>query len=122
MAEHVAILLKRYVKLILEGRKTIESRLTRTTRAPYRAIGPGDRIYFKCSSGPYMATAIADRVTFHADLTPAKIERLKTRYNAAVCGDDQYWQFKSNSRYATFVHLREVQPVDTGPALAPAAT
>lgn len=119
MATHVAILLRRYIRLILEGRKTIESRLTRTPRVPFRAIKPGDRIYFKCSGGPYMASAVAGEVTFHDDLTPAKVEELRQRYNHAVCGDDEYWQWKSDSRYATFIALREVKPSREGPPLPP---
>lgn len=117
MAEHVAILYKRYIDLILQGEKTVESRLTRTPRAPFRAIAPGDRIYFKASSGPFMATAIADSVDFHEALTPVKINRLKHQYNDAVCGDDDYWNAKLTSRYATFVTLRDVEPLTTGPAM-----
>ncbi len=119
MSIHVAILLKRYIRLILEGRKTIESRLTRTARAPYRAIEPGERIYFKASSGPYMATAVADKVVCYDRLTPVDVEKFRNRFNDRVCGDADYWQWKRDSRYATFVLLREVQAMDVGPRMAP---
>lgn len=119
MATHVAILMKRYVDLIVQGRKTVESRLTKMRRAPFGAIEPNDRIYFRCSSGPYMATAIAGKVSSHDRLTPAKIATLRRKYNRAVCGDDAYWQWKRDSRYATFIELLDVEPTDTGPQLPP---
>lgn len=121
MSVHVAILLRRYIQLILAGRKTVESRLTRTPRPPYRAIRPGDRVYFKASSGPYMATAIVGGVEFHQNLTPNQVSALRKRLNHAVCGDAQFWQWKRDSRYATFVTLRDAQPTDVGPKMSPSS-
>ena len=119
MSVHVAILLRPYIRLILSGRKTIESRLTRTSRAPYRAIEPGERIFFKASSGPYMATAVADAIEFHDKLTPGKVHDLRRRLNDRVCGDGRFWRFKRDSRYATFITLRDVEPTDAGPKMPP---
>lgn len=119
MARHVAILLKRYIELILQGSKTIESRLTRTACAPYRRIEPGDRIYFKESSGPYRAMAVAGEVLFHEGLTPVAVEALRRRHNEAIRGDEGYWARKRHSRYATLIALRDVRAVATGPAIAP---
>ena len=121
MAVHVAILMKRYIDLILQGHKTVESRLTKTPRAPFGVIEPNDRIYFKCSAGPYMATAVAGDVESCKDLTPDKVSALCRKHNQAVCGDDQYWQAKRESRYATFMQLRDVEPIDFGPPLAPSS-
>jgi ASC-1-like (ASCH) protein len=119
MAVHVAILMRQYIRLILDGTKTVESRLTRTSRAPFRRVSPGDVIYFRQSCGPYLAQAIAGEVTFHEDLKPADIEALKSRWNAMVCGDDAYWAMKKDSRYATFIRLKQVTPTDHGPAMPP---
>ncbi len=119
MAAHVAILKTRYIRLILSGRKTVESRLTRTARPPFQAIEPGERIFFKASSGPYMATAVADKIYFQDQLTPAEVDRLKTHFNSCVCGEDEYWQLKRDSRYATFILLRDVQATRVGPRMEP---
>jgi nicotinate-nucleotide pyrophosphorylase (carboxylating) len=119
MAQHVAILYKHYIELILAGRKTVESRLTKGALVPHRAVEPGDRIWFKVSSGPFMATAIAGDVRFHDGLTPAKVAKLKREHNAAVCGDDAYWQRKGDARFATFIELRDVEAIDAGPLFEP---
>ena len=115
MPIHVAILKRPYIRLILEGKKIVESRLTRTAQPPYRAIESGERIFIKASSGPFMATAIAGKIEQHEGLEPSDILRLRLRHNLAVCGDDSYWELKQSSRYAVFVSLTQVQPIEVGP-------
>ncbi len=119
MATHVAILLPRYLDLILTGEKTVESRMTITRHPPYRRIKTGERIYFKESSGPYRATAVAGKVDFFDNLTPTQMMALRKRFDAKVCGDNAYWNAKSRSRYATFIELRDVKACDDGPDLRP---
>jgi hypothetical protein len=70
---HIAVLIQPYLDFILQGKKTVESRLTMQARDPFDNIEKGERIYFKQSSGPYRATAIADQVLFEDNLTPRRI-------------------------------------------------
>lgn len=119
MAIHVAILKRPYLELILRGRKTIESRLTTTAQPPFGRIAAGERLFFKVSAGPFMATALAGRVEQFSDLNVSRMHALYRQFNAGVCGEAAYWQFKKHSRYAVFVHLREVQPIDVGPTYEP---
>ncbi len=119
MPVHVAILHRQYLQLILSGRKVIESRLTVRPIVPYRAIAPGDCVYFKASSGPYMAKAKVERVLFFDNLNPQKIAQLQKQYNAHIGGDDAYWHYKRFSRYASLIWLTEVTATNTGPNLPP---
>ncbi len=121
MPIHVAILRPPYPQLILDGRKTIESRLTKTDLVPYNAIRPGERIFIKQTSGPFVAMAIAGEVHFFDRLTPAKVAELKARFNHQVCGDDAFWQWKRDSNFATFIELTKVQPIDRGPRMKPSS-
>lgn len=116
MSIHIAILKRPYAKRILAGQKTVESRLTRTVQPPLRSIETGERIFIKASSGPFMATALAGLIEQHEGLEPHDIDRLRRRHNKAVYGDDEYWELKKHSRYAVFVHLEQVEPIDVGPA------
>lgn len=116
---HVAVLLKPYLDLILQGRKTVECRLTRQARDPYDRIEPGERIYFKQSAGPYGATALAEHVIFEDGLTSRRINEIRRDYNELICGDPGYWNYKRDSRFCTLIWLANVIPVDTGPAIRP---
>ncbi len=111
--------MKQYLQLVLAGEKTVECRLTLQARAPFDAIEPGERIYFKQSAGPYRATAIADEILYESELTPKRVRGLQRDYNDLILGDDGFWQLKRNSRFATLIWLREMREIDTGPAIRP---
>lgn len=112
---HVAILKPGYINAILDGRKTIESRLTKTMQPPHGKVEPGERLFLKASGGPFMATAIADKVHSFDDLEPKDLKRLRRRYNNQICGDDAYWELKHDSRFATLIELKDVEPIEVGP-------
>jgi len=119
MPIHVAILKKQYANLILSGQKTIESRLTVRPIAPFNTINPGERIFFKVSSGPFVATAVAEKVVCHENLTPALIRQLQVKCNKHIRGPAEYWNKKANCKYATIIHLRDVCPTPMGPPFPP---
>ncbi|MEM1446217.1 MAG: ASCH domain-containing protein [Planctomycetota bacterium] len=118
MSIHVAILQKPYLDAVLEGRKTIESRLTKTKREPFEAITTGERLFLKQSGGPFRATALATRVEPFANLTPPDVEWLRQKYQASVGGDDAYWAEKAGSRFAVFVTLGSIEAISVGPNYA----
>jgi len=120
MAVHVAIVSPPYDRLILEGRKRIESRFTQTARPPFGAIKPGDRLYFKRSGGRFFARAEADRVLMADRLTAERVDALVERYNDRICGAADYWRSRRGKvRYATLIWLRGVRPASVGPAYRP---
>ncbi|MEX0655869.1 MAG: hypothetical protein WD534_01680 [Phycisphaeraceae bacterium] len=121
MACHVAILRRPYVQAVLAGRKTVESRLSRTAVEPYGCVTEGERIFIKASGGPFMATAVAGRVASFENLRPSDVATLRDHFNARVCGDDDYWRTKRDARYATFVELRAVEACAVGPGYAKSA-
>lgn len=108
-----------YVDLILQGKKTVESRLTMQARDPFDNVEPGERIYFKQSSGPYRATAIAGHVLFEDNLTPRRIKEIEREYNHLIRGEESFWNWKRHSKFCTLIWLREVRPLEVGPAIRP---
>ncbi|MGB1124167.1 MAG: ASCH domain-containing protein [Phycisphaeraceae bacterium] len=112
---HVAILKPGYIQAVLAGRKTIESRLTRTKQPPYGKVMPGERLYLKASGGPFMATAIAGKVRSFADMSPEDVLKLRKRYGKAIDGDDAYWDMKRDSKYATLIELKNTEQITLGP-------
>lgn len=111
---HLVILRKEYVRAILDGRKTIESRFTRNRRAYWRKILHGDRLFIKQSSGPVCATAEVMKVRYYEGLTPEKIERLKCQHNRQILGADDYWQNKTDRPYGVLVwmdNIKSIKPI-----------
>jgi len=108
---HLAILKRPYLNAILAGQKQIESRFTRTKRSPFGQIKVGDKIFFKESSGPVRARAIAAAVKTLENLTPNKIANLKQQYNHQIRGSDEYWQSKANCKFGVLVWLKDAKPI-----------
>jgi ASC-1-like (ASCH) protein len=116
---HVAVLLKPYLDLILQGKKTVECRLTKDARDPFENVEAGERIYFKLSAGPFVATAIVEHVMFESSLTPTRVSEIRRDYNDLICGDATYWTWKRTARYCTLIWLKDVAPIDNGPKIRP---
>jgi ASC-1-like (ASCH) protein len=109
---HLVILKKPYIDAILEGRKTVESRLTMTRRAYWRRILYGDRLFLKQSSGPVVATATVTKVRYYENLTEKQIGQIKSRYNQHISADDGYWRSRSRCRWGALVWLGDVKCIE----------
>lgn len=108
---HLVILKKQYLDKILEGSKTIESRIMKAKCPPFDCVSAGDILFFKESAGMVVAKAQAAAVKQFSELTPEAVAKLKTEYNDRICGDDDYWQLKADSEYATLVKLKNVETI-----------
>ncbi len=109
---HLVILKKPYLDAILDGRKRIESRLTKTRRHAFGRVLPGDKLFLKLSSGPVCATATVATVKNFASLTPAQITEIKQRHNHDIRGSEEYWRSKMNCKFGLLVWLTDVQPIE----------
>jgi len=111
---HLVILKKPYLDAILAGRKTVESRLLKTRRAPVGCVQAGDRLFLKLSCGPVCGVAIAQKVLNFSEVSPEKISRLSERYNKYILAGQQYWRDRASCKYAVLVWLvgvRAISPV-----------
>jgi len=109
---HLVILKKPYLDAILEGRKKIESRFTKTKRHAFGRVFPGDTLFLKISSGPVCARATVTAVKNFENLTPGQIIKIKQRYNHYIKGSDEYWQSKMDCRYGFLVWLTDVRTIE----------
>lgn len=109
---HLVILKKPYLDAIIDGTKTVESRLTKGKIQPFGCIEPGDKLFFKQTSGPVRATAIAAAVKSFENLTPAKIAELKDKYNRYILGNDEYWELKSDCPFCVLTRIESVKLID----------
>ena len=116
---HVAVIQRTYADALLTGEKSIESRLSRNRCAPFGKINPGDRIYFKQSSGPYRLRAHVQAIESFSELTPVQIRRIRKTYNGQIGAPPHYWKRKRTARYATLIWLTNIKSITTGPDIPP---
>jgi len=115
MKYHLVILKKRYLQAILDGRKDIESRFSRTRLAVFEQVQPGDRLFLKVSSGPVCGLATAAAVESFDQLAPEQLLALKRRYNHRILGSETYWRSKLTCRFGLLVWLADIRRIEPVP-------
>lgn len=111
MQHHLAILLPRYLELVLSGRKTVECRLGQRSIPPHGFVDPDDIIWLKQSSGPIHGVAQAGRIRSYQGLDAATVQRLRRDYGQAICAEPRFWRAHRHARYATLIWLEDVKPL-----------
>ena len=104
---HLAVLVEPYLSLILEGKKTIESRFSVNRHAPFEQVEKGDIIILKKSSGPVVGICkVADAWFYRLD--PATWPEIES-YAAALCMDDSlFWKEKRGASYASLMRIEGI--------------
>jgi hypothetical protein len=111
---HLAVLAEPYLTFVLDGRKTIESRFTRTRCAPFDQIRQGDIILLKQVGGPVCGLALAKQTWFF-DLHRQPIGIIREQYGEPICADDAFWEQKRDAAYATLIELAEPVSIEAMP-------
>lgn len=111
---HLAVFSRPFLSLILDGRKTIESRFSRIRCAPFDDVRDQDIILLKEVAGPICGIALAKHAWFY-DLAYEPLARIRERYGAAICGDEEFWQSRRDASYATLIELAEPVSISAVP-------
>ena len=111
MPDHLAVLKPLYLRLILEGAKTIECRLTRTPKPPFKVLTKGEQIYLKESSGPVLAVGRAGKVIYRRINSPENLAKIRREYGREIMAQEDFWQSKGDSRYCSLIVLEQVRPL-----------
>lgn len=110
---HLAVLVEPFLKYLLCGRKTVESRFGKKKSAPYEQVAPGDVVLLKRTGGPVVGMLRVDRAEFLVLDEAKKWHHVRALANA-LCADDAFWDERKEKHYATLLHVaavRTIQPV-----------
>ena len=113
-ALHLAILVNPYLRLLLGGQKTIESRFSITRRAPYQQIQNGDVVLLKHSGGPITGIGLVAETMFY-QLTPEVLQEIREQFaNELAISDPSFWVDHKTASFATLLrlsHIRTLTPI-----------
>lgn len=111
-AIHLAVVNEPYLRFILQGPKTIESRFVMHRTAPYRQVSPGDIVLMKRAGQAVQAYFIAGEAMDY-ESTPEILGRLRETYSEAICADADFWRVRADKRYITLISIRTVGRMQT---------
>ncbi|XVJ66918.1 MAG: hypothetical protein HEQ40_12395 [Lacibacter sp.] len=112
---HLAIFSEPILTKLLEGKKTLESRMSANKIRPFGRIKKDDIILVKKSGGDIVAVFVAGSVNSYSNLTPLKIKNLCFEYSEklGVPPEDNFWREKQTAKFATIIsvkHLKKITP------------
>ena len=109
MSDHLAILKRAYLELILAGEKTIECRLRRTSKPPFGVLKKGQRIYLKESSGAVRGVARAGKIIFRRINGREDLAIIRQEYGEGIMAKDAFWESNCGAEYCTLIFLEGVR-------------
>jgi hypothetical protein len=113
---HIGVFAEPFLSLIIDGRKTVESRFSRMRCAPFQEVATGDVLLLKQIGGPVCAVARIAEVWFH-DLTSNLIHEIRRDFGGQIGGDDAFWADQQDAEFATLMRLAGVHRVRPVPVV-----
>lgn len=107
---HLGIFTEPYLTYMLNGEKKIESRFSKNKIAPYNKINKSDIVIVKKSGGSIVAYFTIKEVLFF-DLSETLINDIKNKYEKELCVNNEFWNVKQNSRYATLIKIDKIHKI-----------
>ncbi len=111
MTHHLVILKPHYLRLVLDGSKTLECRLSRTRRLPFGAVRSGDTLWLKRSAGPIVAKARAASTESIELNDETSLEMIEARYRDQLGVDSAFFRERASARYLTLIRLDRVRRI-----------
>lgn len=109
---HLAIVNQPYLNLILEGKKTIESRFTINKCAPYNKIKSGDIVFIKDAGKPVIAYFKVRAVQFIINENQ-NVDNIKENFSKEICANnDEFWSERKCKRYISLIWIDTVVKIN----------
>jgi len=108
---HLAIFREPYLKFIIEGKKTIETRFAKRPCAPFEKVNDGDVIMLKRSPGDVIAVCVVETAWFY-HLDSDSLQFIKAKFGRAICpADPSFWEDRKNASVATLILIDKVAEI-----------
>ncbi|MDE5888746.1 MAG: ASCH domain-containing protein [Bacilli bacterium] len=109
---HLGVFSEPCLSYMLEGKKTIESRISKKRIAPYHNINKDDIVVVKKSGGGVVAYFTIKDIKF-IDLNKVSIKEIEATYSKELCVSDEFWEQKKDSSYATLMFIDKLVKVNS---------
>ena len=119
MKKHLAIFKGDGGQLILEGKKTVETRFARSKIAPFGVISTGDLVYIKPSGEEIIGQFKVKKVIFYDNLDSSDLRLLRNLWGEQITADEEYWKAHESSRYGTLIFIGQSSRFITAPIKLP---
>jgi predicted transcriptional regulator len=120
MKKHLAIFSPEAAKQILEGKKTIELRLSQKKIAPFGEVSIGDLVYIKPAGREIVGQFRVKKVISIEGVEKEDLEEIQSKYGSSVSlggqsPDRKFFTSHSSAKYGTVIFVSSVEQFITSP-------
>lgn len=109
---HLAIFREPYLKFVMDGKKTVETRFARRACPPYRCVNDGDVVLLKRAAGNIIGVCTVEKVWYY-QLDPTILSFIKSKFGHAICPvDSSFWVERQEAVVATLMLVSNVIPIE----------
>ncbi len=119
MKKHLAIFKGTGGELILDGKKSVESRFSKRKDPPFVQVAVGDLVYIKPTGKDIIGQFRVKKVIFYDGLNPVDIKEIQLKYGKEVAVEDEYWDKRTGSKYGTLIFIGDSSRFITSPVKIP---
>lgn len=106
---HLAVFVEPFLRFVIEGRKTIESRFSLRRGAPFKQVDVGDLLLLKKSGGPIIGSCRVAETWFYV-LEPSSWTHIRTEFAQAICAEHPtFWSQRAEAKYVTLLRIEDVR-------------
>ena len=111
---HLAVFNDLFLKPILDKDKKIESRFSINRTSPFRKVHSGDIVLIKRVAGNVLGFFICGKIDYWILNKNINLLELEIKYSEAIYSkiDTNFWKTKTNSKFATFIEIKELFLID----------
>lgn len=109
---HLAIFREPYLRFVMEGKKTVETRFAKRACPPYRRVTDGDIVLLKRAASDIVGICTVEKVWFY-QVDAKTMSFIKKKFGAAICPvDSSFWDERQRASVATLMLVGNVASVD----------
>lgn len=111
-AIHLAIFREPYLRFVMEGKKTVETRFAKRACPPYRRVTDGDIVLLKRAASDIVGICTVEKVWFY-QVDAKTISFIRKKFGPAICPvDSSFWDERQGASVATLMLVGNVTSVD----------
>ena len=108
---HLGVFVEPYLRFVLDGSKTVESRFSVNRCPPWGRVERGDLLLLKASGGPVVGVCKITYVWSYR-LRPQTWRALRKEFAESLCAQDpSFWASRARAAYATLMRVSDVRRV-----------
>ena len=108
---HLAVFTEPFLSLLLNGKKTIESRFNINKVSPYKKVAIGDIVFIKKSGGAIFGYFIVKKVQYLTEPSVIELKEVRKMYAEKICASavNDFWDNRISTKFISLFEVTKLK-------------